>query len=189
MCNDNLQWNLRGGGDGYGISWIGDLGDAQNPWRMLRVDIQCFIMHISGQLFECECLGVISAILELQFTNHNWKSCLEFLQRNGTWPYIELLNSLRGTIFNFVCIFVAWCTMLDCASHWLFSNLSLQFNFLFNFFSQFFIGFEFAILELLWLPRNHNVVVSCKHESFVTWSQISIYVYWYIIYLGSTNSN
>ncbi len=71
MCNDSLQCNFRSGGDGYGISWIGDLDDAQNPWRMLLIDIQCFIVHIMGQLFECECLGVISAILELRFTNHS----------------------------------------------------------------------------------------------------------------------
>ncbi len=60
MCNGSL----RGDGDGCGISWIGDLGDAQNPWRMLLVNIQCFIMHITGQLFECERLGVINTILE-----------------------------------------------------------------------------------------------------------------------------
>ncbi len=71
MCNGNLQCNLKGGGDGCGISWIGDLGDAPNPQRMLFIDIQCLIMHIMGQLFECEHLDVISAILELQFTNHS----------------------------------------------------------------------------------------------------------------------
>jgi hypothetical protein len=27
-------------------------------------------MHIMGQFFECKRLGVISAILELHFTNH-----------------------------------------------------------------------------------------------------------------------
>jgi len=35
MCNGNLQCNFKGDGDGCGISWIGDLGDAQNPWRMV----------------------------------------------------------------------------------------------------------------------------------------------------------
>jgi hypothetical protein len=65
MCNGNLQCNLRGGGDGCDINWIGDMGDTQNPRRMLFVDIQCFIMHIMGQLFECECFDVISTILEL----------------------------------------------------------------------------------------------------------------------------
>jgi hypothetical protein len=35
MCNGSL----RSDGDGCGISWIGDLGDAQNPWRMLFTDI------------------------------------------------------------------------------------------------------------------------------------------------------
>ncbi len=46
MCNCSLQCSLRGGGDGYGVSWIGNLGDTQNPWRMLLVDIQCLIVHI-----------------------------------------------------------------------------------------------------------------------------------------------
>jgi len=59
MCNGNLQCNLRGGGDGYGISWIGNLNDAQNLQRMLLVDIQCLIVHLMGQLFECKCLSVI----------------------------------------------------------------------------------------------------------------------------------
>jgi hypothetical protein len=63
MCNGSLQCSLRGGGDGCGISWIGDLGDAQNLWRMLLINIQCFIVHITGQLFEYERLDVISAIL------------------------------------------------------------------------------------------------------------------------------
>jgi len=31
MCNGSLQRSLRGGGDDYGIKWIGDLGDTQNP--------------------------------------------------------------------------------------------------------------------------------------------------------------
>jgi hypothetical protein len=31
MYNGNLQRSLRGGGNGYGINWIGDLGDTQNP--------------------------------------------------------------------------------------------------------------------------------------------------------------
>ncbi len=88
---------FRSNGDGCGLSWIGDLNDTQNPWRMLLIDIQCFIVHIMGQSFECERFGVISAILELQFTNHSWKSCLEFSQINGTWPSVDLLNSLRGT--------------------------------------------------------------------------------------------
>jgi len=35
MCNRSL----KGGGDGYAISWIRDLGDAQNPQRMLLVNI------------------------------------------------------------------------------------------------------------------------------------------------------
>ncbi len=65
MCNVNLLSSLKGGGDGYGISWIRDLGDAQNPRRMLLVDIQCLIMHITNQLFGCECLSVINTILEL----------------------------------------------------------------------------------------------------------------------------
>ncbi len=64
MCNGSLQCSLRGGGDGFGISWIRDLGEAQNPQKMLLVDIQCLIVHIMGQLFECEHLGVISAIPE-----------------------------------------------------------------------------------------------------------------------------
>ncbi len=65
MCNGSLQCNLRGGDDGCGVSWIGNLGDAQNPCKMLLVDIQCLIMHIMGQLFECKCFDVINAILEL----------------------------------------------------------------------------------------------------------------------------
>jgi len=71
MCNGSLQCSLKGGGVGCGISWIRDLGDAQNPQRMLFVDIQCLIVHITGQLFECECLDVMSTILELQFTTHS----------------------------------------------------------------------------------------------------------------------
>ncbi len=71
MCNGNLQCSLRNGGNGCGINWIGDLSDAQNPQRMLLVDIQCFIVHITVQLFECEHPSVISAILELQFINHS----------------------------------------------------------------------------------------------------------------------
>jgi len=71
MCNYSLQCSLRGSGDGYGISWIRNLGDAQNPCRTLFVNIQCLIVHITSQLFECKRLGVISAILEFQFTNHN----------------------------------------------------------------------------------------------------------------------
>jgi len=71
MYNDNLQCNLRGSGNGYGISWIGDLGDAQNLRKMLFIDIQCLLMHIMGQLFECERFSVINIILELQFINHN----------------------------------------------------------------------------------------------------------------------
>ncbi len=63
--------SLKGSGDGCGISWIGDLVDAQNLQKMLVVDIQCLIVHITGQLFECECLDVISTILELQFINHS----------------------------------------------------------------------------------------------------------------------
>jgi hypothetical protein len=55
---------LKSGGDGCGISWIGDLGDAQNPRRMLLIDIQCLRMNITCQLFECECLSVINTILE-----------------------------------------------------------------------------------------------------------------------------
>ncbi len=51
-----------------------------------------------GQLFECECLSVISTIFKLQFTNHSWKSCFEFSQRNGTWPSVKLLNSTKGTV-------------------------------------------------------------------------------------------
>jgi hypothetical protein len=31
MCNGSLQFSLKGDGDGCGIAWIGDLGDAQNP--------------------------------------------------------------------------------------------------------------------------------------------------------------
>ncbi len=64
MCNGNLKCNLKSGGNGFGISWIGELGDAQNLQRMLLVDIQSFIVHITGKLFECECLDVISAIFE-----------------------------------------------------------------------------------------------------------------------------
>ncbi len=71
MCNGSLQCSLKGGGDGCGISWIEDLGDTQNPWKMLLIDIQCLIVHITGQLFECEHFGVINAIFELQFPNHN----------------------------------------------------------------------------------------------------------------------
>jgi len=61
----SLECNLKGGDHGCGINWIGDLGDAQNPKKMLFVDIQCFIVHITRSLFECECLNVISAVLEL----------------------------------------------------------------------------------------------------------------------------
>jgi len=96
MCNCNLQCSLKG--DGYGVSWIGNLGDSQNPCKMLLVDIQNFIVHIVDQLFECKRLGVISAILELQFTNHSSESCLELPQRNDTWPSAELLNSPKRTI-------------------------------------------------------------------------------------------
>jgi hypothetical protein len=71
MCNGSLQCSLKGDGDGCGISWIGDLGDTQNPWKMLIVDIQCLIMHITNQLFKCERLDVIKVILEFQFTNHS----------------------------------------------------------------------------------------------------------------------
>jgi hypothetical protein len=98
MCNGSLHYSLKGDGNGYGISWIGDLSKAQNPLRMLFVDIQCFIMHITSQLFEHKHLSVISTILELQFTNHSWESCLEFLQRNGTLTWVELFNSPRRTI-------------------------------------------------------------------------------------------
>jgi len=98
MCNCSLQCSLRSGGNDYDVSWIGNLGDAQNPCRMLFVDIQCLIVHITNQLFECKCFGVISAIFELQFTNQSWESCLELLQRNSTWPFVELLNFPRGTI-------------------------------------------------------------------------------------------
>ncbi len=98
MYNSSLECSLRGGGDGCDINWIGDLGDAQNPWRMLLVDIQCFIVHITSQLFECEHLSVINAILELQFTNHNWENCPELLLKKNTWPSVELLNSPRGTV-------------------------------------------------------------------------------------------
>ncbi len=55
-------------------------------------------MHITGKLFECECFDVVNAILELQFTSHSWKSCLEFLQRNGTWPFAQLLNFPREIV-------------------------------------------------------------------------------------------
>jgi hypothetical protein len=98
MCNCSLQCSLRGGGDGCGVSWIGNLGDTQNPCRMLFVDIQCLIVHIMGQLFEYKRFGVISAILELQFTNHSLESSLELPQKNGTWPSVELLNSPRITV-------------------------------------------------------------------------------------------
>ncbi len=97
MCNGSLQYSLKGGSDGFGINWIGDLGDAQNPWRMLLVNIQCLIVHIMRQLFKCEHFGVISVALELQFTNHNRESCFEFLQRNGAWPFAELFNFPIGT--------------------------------------------------------------------------------------------
>ncbi len=97
MCNGTWKYNLRSSGNGYGVSWIWDLSDAQNPRKMLLIDIQCLIVHITGQLFECERLGVINTILELQLTNHNWKSCLELLQRNGNWPSVKLFNSPRGT--------------------------------------------------------------------------------------------
>jgi len=99
MCNCSLQCSSRGGGggDGYGVSWIRNLGDTQNPCRMLFVDIQCLLVHITNQLFECERVGVIRAIPEFQFTNHSWKSCLELPQRNSTWPFAKLLNSPRGT--------------------------------------------------------------------------------------------
>jgi len=65
MCNCNLQCGLRGCGNGYGVSWIENLGDAQNPYRMLLVNIQCLIVHITGKLFECKRLSVINAIFEL----------------------------------------------------------------------------------------------------------------------------
>jgi len=48
MCNGSLKCSLRGSGDGYGLNWIKDMGDTQNPRRMLLVDIQCLIMHIMG---------------------------------------------------------------------------------------------------------------------------------------------
>jgi hypothetical protein len=56
MCNGSLQCNLRGGDDGYGISWIKDLGDAQNPETMLLIDIQCLIVNITGQLLNANAL-------------------------------------------------------------------------------------------------------------------------------------
>jgi hypothetical protein len=71
MCNGSLECNLRGNGDGCGISSIKDLDDAQNPLRMLLVDIKCFLVHITSQLFKYECLGVINTILEFHFTNHS----------------------------------------------------------------------------------------------------------------------
>jgi len=98
MCNGNLECSLKGCGNSYGINWIRDLNDAQNPRRMLLVDIQCLIVHIMGQLLECKCVDVISAVLEFQFTNHSSESYLEFRQRNGTWPFAKLLNFSRGTI-------------------------------------------------------------------------------------------
>jgi len=98
MCNGSSHCNLRANCDGYGISWIGDLSDIQYPPKMLFVDIQCLIMHIVGQLFTCKRLGVISVLLEFQFTNHSWESLLEFHQRNGTWPFIKLLNSPIGPV-------------------------------------------------------------------------------------------
>jgi hypothetical protein len=48
MCNGSLKCSLRSGGDGYGISWITDLDDAQNLGKMLLIDIQCFIVQIMG---------------------------------------------------------------------------------------------------------------------------------------------
>jgi len=30
MCDGSLKCSLRGGGYGYDICWIGDLGDTQN---------------------------------------------------------------------------------------------------------------------------------------------------------------
>jgi hypothetical protein len=65
MFNYNLWCSLRGRDNGYGVRWIGDLSDAQNLGKMLFIDIQCLIVHIIGQLFECECLSAISAIFEL----------------------------------------------------------------------------------------------------------------------------
>ncbi len=63
MCNYSLQCSLKGNGDGCGVSWIGDLSDAQNPSIMLFVHIQCLIVHITGQLFECKRINVISTYL------------------------------------------------------------------------------------------------------------------------------
>jgi len=81
--------------------WLWRKLDWESRWcpkSLLLVvrDIQCFIVHIRGQLFECKCFGVITPILELQFTNQSWESCLELPQRKSTWPFAELLNSPRG---------------------------------------------------------------------------------------------
>ncbi len=97
MCNCSLQCCLRGGGDGYGVSWIGNLGDTQNPYKMLLVDIQCLIVHITGQLFECKRLGVINTILGSNSQTTVEKVALNSLKEISTWPSAELLNSPRGT--------------------------------------------------------------------------------------------
>jgi hypothetical protein len=54
---------MIGSGNGCGTSWIGDLGDAQKSQRMLLVDVQSLIVHITCQLFKCERLGVVSVYL------------------------------------------------------------------------------------------------------------------------------
>ncbi len=90
MCNGSLQCSLRGDGDGYGISWIGDLGDAQNLQKMLLVDIQCLIVHITSQLLECECLDVINAIL-----SSNSQTTVEKVALNS------LKEMVHGLLLNF----------------------------------------------------------------------------------------
>ncbi len=47
-------------------------------------------------MFECERLSVINAIFELQFTNNKRENYFELLQRSGTWPFVEFLNSSKG---------------------------------------------------------------------------------------------
>jgi hypothetical protein len=52
---------------------------------MLLIDIQCLIVHITSQLFECKCLGVINTMLEFSQTTVEKVA----------------LNSLKEMVFGF----------------------------------------------------------------------------------------
>jgi hypothetical protein len=56
MYNGSLHCRLRGDGDGCGISWIRDVDDAQNPQKMLLIDIQYLIVHIMGEFLNANAL-------------------------------------------------------------------------------------------------------------------------------------